>query len=56
MTNLFPEIEPYNTGLLNVSNENHLYYEQAGTPLGKASYYTTWRTWIRLHSTNAKIF
>ena len=35
MTNLFPEIEPYNTGWLNVSNDNHLYYEQSGNFLGK---------------------
>lgn len=32
---LYPEIEPYNTGTLQVSDVHTLYYEQCGNPNGK---------------------
>lgn len=32
---LFPEIEPYNTGMLKVSDLHTLYYEEVGNPEGK---------------------
>lgn len=32
---LFPEIEPYNTGFLTVSGGHEIYYEQCGNPKGK---------------------
>jgi len=38
MTNrrhLFPEIEPYRTGWLKVSNTHDIYFEECGSPLGK---------------------
>lgn len=31
----YPEIEPYNTGMLKVSNIHTLYYEEVGNPKGK---------------------
>src|SRR5258708_11774121 len=35
MRNLYPEIEPFDTGRLKVSDVHDLYYEQCGNPLGK---------------------
>lgn len=35
MKNLYPEIEPFNTGRLKVSPIHELYYEQVGNPNGK---------------------
>ncbi|MGB3612949.1 MAG: prolyl aminopeptidase [Elainellaceae cyanobacterium] len=35
MLTLYPEIEPYDTGMLPVSERHTLYYEQAGNPKGK---------------------
>ena len=32
---LYPEIEPFETGRLKVSNVHELYYEQCGNPEGK---------------------
>ena len=32
---LYPEIEPYDTGVLDVGDGQHLYYEQCGRPDGK---------------------
>lgn len=32
---LFPEIEPFQSGLLEVSNTHHIYYEQCGNPSGQ---------------------
>jgi proline iminopeptidase len=34
-TPLFPEIEPYNTGMLDVGDGHHIYWEVCGTPDGK---------------------
>lgn len=34
-TNLYPPIEPYNSGRLQVSERHTLYYEEAGNPAGK---------------------
>lgn len=33
--NLFPEIEPYNKGMLKVSEIHNIYYEEVGNPKGK---------------------
>lgn len=33
--NLYPEIEPYQSGWLNVSETHHIYYEQCGNPVGQ---------------------
>ncbi|MEO0407805.1 MAG: prolyl aminopeptidase [Cyanobacteria bacterium P01_A01_bin.135] len=35
MLTLYPEISPYDTGMLSVSDRHTLYYEQAGNPNGK---------------------
>ncbi|HKP45852.1 MAG TPA: prolyl aminopeptidase [Pyrinomonadaceae bacterium] len=35
MKNLYPEIEPFDTGRLKVSDIHQLYYEQCGNPKGK---------------------
>ncbi len=35
MRDFYPEIEPYHTGLLKVSELHHIYYEQVGNPAGK---------------------
>lgn len=35
MTNLYPQIEPYNTGMLKVDDTHTLYYEEVGNPEGK---------------------
>lgn len=35
MRTLYPEIEPFNTGFLQVSELHTLYFEEAGNPLGK---------------------
>jgi proline iminopeptidase len=35
MLNFFPEIEPYNTGFLKVSDLHTIYFEEAGNPHGK---------------------
>ena len=32
---LYPEIEPYETGMLDVGEGHQLYYERVGTPGGK---------------------
>ena len=32
---LYPELEPYQTGFLQVSDVHELYYEESGNPLGK---------------------
>ena len=36
---LYPEIEPYNTGFLKVSDIHEIYYEQCGKPNGKPIIY-----------------
>lgn len=36
--NLYPDIEPYNTGYLKVSDIHTLFYEQSGNPSGYVSY------------------
>jgi proline iminopeptidase len=33
--NLYPEIEPFQSGWLETSNIHHIYYEQCGNPVGK---------------------
>ena len=38
-TGLYPEIEPYNTGFLKVSDIHEIYYEQCGKPDGKPVIY-----------------
>lgn len=35
MTDLYPEIEPYDHGMLNVGNDNLVYWEICGNPRGK---------------------
>lgn len=35
MTELYPPIEPYDQGMLNVGDENHVYWEVCGNPDGK---------------------
>jgi proline iminopeptidase len=35
MKEFYPEIEPYNTGMLKVSDLHTIYYEEVGNPLGK---------------------
>jgi proline iminopeptidase len=37
MKNLYPEIEPFDTGRLKVSPVHEIYYEQVGNPEGKAA-------------------
>ena len=37
--NLYPAIEPYNTGMLSVSDVHTLYYEECGNPDGKPVVY-----------------
>jgi proline iminopeptidase len=37
MAQLYPAIEPYNTGYLKVSNLHTLYYEECGNPQGQAA-------------------
>lgn len=32
---LYPSIQPYNTGMLKVSDKHTLYYEECGNPQGK---------------------
>ena len=39
MRNLYPEIEPFDTGMLKVSDIHNLYYEQSGNPEGKPIVY-----------------
>ncbi len=39
MSELYPEIEPYQNGLLKVSDLHELYYEQIGNPQGKPALY-----------------
>lgn len=36
MAELYPPIEPYNTGMLQVDETHNLYYEEVGNPNGKA--------------------
>ena len=36
---LYPEIEPYHTGFLKVSDIHEIYYEQCGKPNGKPIIY-----------------
>ena len=38
-TPLFPEIEPYDTGMLAVTDGHEIYYEQSGNPNGKPAVY-----------------
>ncbi len=35
LNELFPEIETFDEGRLNVSNLHEIYYEQSGNPVGK---------------------
>ncbi len=35
MTGLYPEIEPYEQGMLEVGGGNHVYWETCGNPRGK---------------------
>jgi proline iminopeptidase len=35
MRSLYPEIEPFDTGMLKVDDRHTLYYEQCGNPIGK---------------------
>ena len=35
MRTLYPEIEPFDTGMLKVDGRHALYYEQCGNPQGK---------------------
>lgn len=35
MTDLYPEIEPYEHGMLEVGDGNHVYWETCGNPHGK---------------------
>ncbi|CAF4367052.1 unnamed protein product, partial [Adineta steineri] len=35
LRDLYPEIEPYKTGMLKVSDAHTLYYEEVGNPSGK---------------------
>lgn len=39
MSKLFPDIEPYDTGYLDVSNEDSIYYEQSGNKKGIPVFY-----------------
>jgi len=34
-TDLYPEIEPYNSGFLRVSDLHEIYYEECGNKTGK---------------------
>src|SRR5689334_20182902 len=34
--NLYPELEPYQSGWLKTSEIHHIYYEQCGNPAGQA--------------------
>lgn len=36
---LYPEIEPYNTGFLRVSDIHTIYYEESGNPDGHVSFH-----------------
>lgn len=36
--NLYPPIEPYSTGFLNVSDLHSIYWEQSGNPSGHVSF------------------
>jgi len=36
-TNLYPDIEPYTTGFLKVSDLHTIYWEQSGNPTGHVS-------------------
>jgi len=36
---LYPEIEPYNTGMLRVSESHEIYFEECGNPNGKPVVY-----------------
>jgi len=35
MRTLYPEIEPFDSGFLNVDSRHRMYYEQCGNPQGK---------------------
>jgi proline iminopeptidase len=35
LRNLYPEIEPYRTGYLKVSDVHEIYFEESGNPRGK---------------------
>jgi proline iminopeptidase len=35
MSELYPQVEPYETGMLEVGSENHIYWEVCGNPNGK---------------------
>jgi proline iminopeptidase len=39
LRDLYPEIEPYNTGFLKVSDLHELYYEESGNKNGKPAVY-----------------
>jgi proline iminopeptidase len=34
---LYPNIEPYDQGMLDVGDDNHIYWETCGSPDGKAA-------------------
>jgi len=36
---MFPELEPYNDGMLDVGDGHHVYYEESGNPDGKPAVY-----------------
>ena len=38
MRQLYPEIEPFDTGMLAVDDRHTLYYEQCGNPDGKPAF------------------
>jgi hypothetical protein len=39
LRDLYPDIEPYNTGFLKVSDLHELYYEESGNKNGKPAVY-----------------
>ena len=52
---LFPDIEPYRTGWLKVSNTHDIYFEECGSPFGKAGADGSWRSRRRLQSCDAPL-
>lgn len=40
----YPEIEPFRTGKLRVSELHEIYFEESGNPKGKPAVFFAWRT------------
>ena len=50
MTDLYPEIEPYEQGFLEVGDGNSIYWETCGNPAWQASCRLAWRPWFGMCS------